>query len=430
MTAMPMLQLTPPEAMQWLVLLACVALAGSARVRAPAQRHRTDWVFLATLAPFAALSSLHLLSHMGLLDDAFLAPATRIAYPLMIVAVTVFMMVLLRGGTPLHRVLLAVQVVVGIGLAGWPSAAWPWPDVSAWKWFNLALSTGLIGLMAHALWHHGATRGWTLLMAAIAALGVMAGDMSSPPDDIMDVSWLQVLYTAILLLLWLLATRRLRGGVARRPVADDAQDEVRRHLAQELHDGVGSQLTSIISALDAGSPDPHETAARLRECQLELKLLVDGVDVHASLLGLLANLRYRMQPLLEAAHIDLRWLIADEDWLDEVRGDVARQVLRIAQEALANAVRHSGASALTVICCRGKAENVLRLEVADNGIGMARQQVAAGDSGQGQGKGLTGMYARARQIGGQLSFESRYGEGVRMLLRVPVPPSGAARAEP
>lgn len=403
------------ESMQWLVLLTALALAARALVGGWGERHRLDWVYLATLLPFAALAGVHLLAAFGWPSGALLVGATRVIYQVMIVSVTVFVMVMLRGGGPLHRALLGVQSVVGLGLAAWPAAAWPWPGVPAWEWFNLGFSTLLLGLMAHALWWHGASRGWTMLLAAIAALGVMSSDLGNAQGGAVAVSWPQMLYTGILLVLWLMATRRV-GDAPR----STGEEQVRRQLAQDLHDGVGSHLSTIISALDAGSPDQRTTAARLRECQVELKLLVDGVDEDASVLSLLGSLRYRMQPLLDEACIDLRWLVADDEILDSVRGDAARHVLRIAQEALANVVRHSGASAVTVVCCHARTGQALRLEIADNGVGLPLQRAAGGAGEAPLGKGLSGMRMRARRIGGQLTFESRHGQGVRMVLRVPL----------
>lgn len=405
------------DVMQWLVLLAALALAARALVGGWGVRHRLDWVYFATLLPFAGLAGANLLAAHGWLAGDLLVSVTRVIYQLVIVAATVFIMVLLRGGGPLHRLLLGIQGVVGLGLAAWPVAAWPWLGVAAWEWFNIGFTSLLITLMAVTLWRHGATRGWTMLLAAIAALGVMIADMGAARGGAVSMSWPLVLYTAIVLLLWLMATRRVRGRDS-----DGAGDHVRRQLAQDLHDGVGSHLSSIISALDAGSPDQRTTAARLRECQVELKLLVDGVDEDASVLSLLASLRYRMQPLLDEACIDLRWLIADEDVLDSVRGDAARHVLRIAQEALANVVRHAGASAVTVVCSYVRTARVLRLEIADNGVGLPLRRAAGGADEAPLGKGLSGMRARARHLGAQLSLESRHGQGMRVVLRLPLAP--------
>jgi signal transduction histidine kinase len=144
----------------------------------------------------------------------------------------------------------------------------------------------------------------------------------------------------------------------------------RQRLAQDLHDGVGSHLTSIISALDAGTPKERSTAALLQECLVELKLLVDGMDEDATVLSLLASLRYRIEPLLSAAHIRLHWAVADDEELERVTGDTARHVLHLTQEALANVLRHSGADQVSITCCISKAQQALLLEINDNGVGL------------------------------------------------------------
>ena len=139
------------------------------------------------------------------------------------------------------------------------------------------------------------------------------------------------------------------------------------------------------------------------------------------MLSLMASLRYRMQPQLREAQLDLRWLIADEEVLDGVQGTPARQILRIAQEALANAVRHSNASVVKVICCYSRRDDALRMEIADNGVGFQSGQLAVGAGDQPSlGKGLVGMHERARKLGGQLSIGGLRGTGVHVLLRVPM----------
>ena len=156
----------------------------------------------------------------------------------------------------------------------------------------------------------------------------------------------------------------------------------------------------------------------------ELKLLVDGMDADASLLSHLASLRYRMQPLLAVAGIDLEWQIADEPALESVQGDAALQFLRLAQEALANVVRHSGANRVVLTCCHVKAQQALMLEVADNGVGMPTGlRTVHPDTfseGESLGKGMRSMARRAARLGGLLVVEGVHGQGTRIRLLVPM----------
>ncbi|MBS0303159.1 MAG: histidine kinase, partial [Proteobacteria bacterium] len=115
----------------------------------------------------------------------------------------------------------------------------------------------------------------------------------------------------------------------------------------------------------------------------------------------------------------MHWSVADEALLDSVRGDAARHVLNLTQEALANVLRHSGADRVEITCCMHKGEQALLLEVTDNGVGL-REGSAAGLAARQLGKGLRGMQARAHQLGGQLMIESAPQRGTRVRALVPL----------
>jgi signal transduction histidine kinase len=97
-------------------------------------------------------------------------------------------------------------------------------------------------------------------------------------------------------------------------------------------------------------------------------------------------------------------------------GAAADEVLyRVAQEALHNALRHSGAREVRVTLCRESASVIL--EVADDGPGFALdgQNVRPG------GLGLASMRDRASSVGGTLTVRSVPGTGTTVRLSVPVP---------
>ena len=96
--------------------------------------------------------------------------------------------------------------------------------------------------------------------------------------------------------------------------------------------------------------------------------------------------------------------------------DVEYNLLRIAQEAVTNAVKHSAARTIEVTLeCSPRA---IRLTVRDDGVGFA---APAGPGGRLGHYGLIGMNERATQIGGELSIESEPGQGTTVSLRVPMP---------
>ena len=105
----------------------------------------------------------------------------------------------------------------------------------------------------------------------------------------------------------------------------------------------------------------------------------------------------------------------DLDVEDTLPADPARdaEVLRIAQEALQNALRHAAADRVAVRLVR--AEHGLLLEVEDDGVGFdpAAQDLRA------RRLGLTSMEERAERVGGRLSIRSSAGAGTTVRLEIP-----------
>ena len=287
--------------------------------------------------------------------------------------------------------------------------------IRAWAGVNL-LGVGLLLLaLCYALARDASRpQGWMVLSAALAGMIVLVEDMHIAVTDGVQSSWAQLLLLCLLLALWLASQQPQALGTPGAQVSRPShRKDERRRLAQDLHDGVGSHLISIISALEAGTPAQRTTAGQLRQCLLELKLLVDGMQEDASLLSLLASLRYRIEPLLQAARIELQWQVRDEALLEAVRGDAARELLQLAQEALANALHHSGADQVAIRCGLETEGQRLVLEIADNGIGLCPriwEQSGCADVVPGQpavaGKGLSGMRRRVAQLGGELTLET------------------------
>jgi len=95
-------------------------------------------------------------------------------------------------------------------------------------------------------------------------------------------------------------------------------------------------------------------------------------------------------------------------------GETGTQMLRIIQEALTNARRHSGARRILVNLT--PAGRDLVLEISDDGQGFG-QSIASG-------VGLSSMRERAAAIDGELEIESEVGRGTKVRLRVPSPEEG------
>ena len=192
----------------------------------------------------------------------------------------------------------------------------------------------------------------------------------------------------------------------------------RQRIAHELHDNIGSHIVSILFAMQAAEqPQKRFVMMSLEQCLSDLKMTVDALhsfDENVTLA--LGRLRYRVQPALDRQAIKMRWNVQICDELDAVGGIYAQQVLRIAQESLANVMRHSDATSVKVACHYVPEFCHLLLEVRDNGKGMSVDK-----DHKPTGNGLDAMKRRAASVGGFLVISSREAGGTSVRLTLPLP---------
>lgn len=195
----------------------------------------------------------------------------------------------------------------------------------------------------------------------------------------------------------------------------------RNRLARELHDTLAHTLSGLSVQLEAAKAyfDVDVDAARklvaksleatrsgLTETRRALKALrASPLDD----LGLLLALRKMAEEYAARARLELHLSLPDQ--LDPLSPHVDQAVYRVAQEAIANTVYHANAHNLTVNL--HVEEDGLSLVVSDDGSGFkVRGEEVAGHFG------LAGMRERAQLSGGELSIDSRPGEGTTILLRI------------
>lgn len=196
------------------------------------------------------------------------------------------------------------------------------------------------------------------------------------------------------------------------------EEDERRRIAGELHDGVGQVLTALTLTLDAAESEPDPAVARQRVSAA--RSLAD------SALGATRDISHRIRP----ARLEERGLVAavrdlasrsgfpvavhaDRDARDPqlLGGTATVEVYRIIQEALANAARHSGAAQAQVsVTCQGERLTVV---VSDNGRGFDPAEIPE------SGIGLAGMLERSRLLGGEFSIQSTLNAGTRVTISVP-----------
>ena len=235
-----------------------------------------------------------------------------------------------------------------------------------------------------------------------------AGEAPAGPQEVVR------LHQAFMRMLERLEAERRRAA----SVALDAQEEERARVARDLHDEVNQSLTGLLLRLEAVRENaPPELAAELAEVRAvanramqELLTLARQLRPTAlDDLGLKAALAGHVSEVGSQSGIESSF--ADGGSLGEVPQDVQIVVYRVAQEALSNAVRHSGAEHLRVRLARDDAG--IELDVSDDGHGFTFDQASGG-------LGLAGMRERALLVGGDLRVTSRPQEGTSVLLRVPI----------
>lgn len=204
-----------------------------------------------------------------------------------------------------------------------------------------------------------------------------------------------------------------RRASTRRAVA--AQEGERRRIAQELHDEIGQGLTAALLQLEStmkvapSSLRPKLSGAMesVRGSLEEARAVASRLRPEALDLGLVRALRSLGKRLGEQSGIDIALDL--NDGLPHLADEDEIVVYRVAQEALTNVLRHAEAKHVRV--CLESQDGVVRLTVADDGVGLG---------GEAPGGGMLGMRERALLIGAALAIEPAETGGVAVRLAVPV----------
>jgi signal transduction histidine kinase len=187
----------------------------------------------------------------------------------------------------------------------------------------------------------------------------------------------------------------------------------RERIMRDMHDGVGSQLIAARQLAGRGTLGAGELTTLLDECIDDLRLMIDSLEpADGDLVTVLGNLRYRLTERLARQGVALGWEVADLPPSGLAPRDIL-QVLRIVQEAVANVLKHAGATEVVVSAGLTSDGRAIRLSVRDNGRGFPAEVGHAG------GRGLGNMRQRAEAVGGTLRLEGS-AQGSLVTLAVPL----------
>jgi signal transduction histidine kinase len=215
----------------------------------------------------------------------------------------------------------------------------------------------------------------------------------------------------------------IKGELLRKVIT--AQEEERKRLARELHDETAQLLTALgilIARAAAGGEGGH--AALLKARALSVTAL-EGVHalMHALRPSLLDDLGLRSAIREYAERLEERGLSVRVHEIGAERrlpGEVETALYRVAQEALTNIARHADASDVEVTVTYQ--EETVAIEIIDDGKGFDPAVMTADDL-SGRGLGLLGMRERIELCEGEITIDSAPGQGTRVRVEVPIPPS-------
>jgi signal transduction histidine kinase len=186
----------------------------------------------------------------------------------------------------------------------------------------------------------------------------------------------------------------------------------RETIMQDLHDRLGSNLTSALLQARKGVLSPEETVLLLQDLADELRHVGESVaQEQRSLNELLAELRQRVQNRLAHGGIYLIWEV-DPKLSLQLSAQDAHHVLAMLSEAIANVIKHAEASQIRVEARRSAQE--ITVAITDNGKGFNPEAVEPG-------RGLPGMRNRAKAIGGALHIAEASPLGCHWQLTLQVP---------
>jgi signal transduction histidine kinase len=247
--------------------------------------------------------------------------------------------------------------------------------------------------------------------------GLLAIDFARPPRDLQEETDLARVLARELALFF--QVEQLARSQRQAAVLEE-----RNRMAREIHDSLAQGFTGIVVHLNAAEEMLHrQPDAARRHLDTARTLARTSLDearrsVHAlrpQVLergGLSAALARVAGELTAGRQTEIDFEVSGQ--ARPLAADVELNVLRVGQEALTNAVRHSRCARIVVALEYGP--DGLRLEVRDDGTGVLAAEPRPAD---GRGAGLPGMEERARRVGGTLRVEGSPGIGTKVSLTVP-----------
>ncbi|MGW3963692.1 sensor histidine kinase [Amycolatopsis sp. NPDC005003] len=307
-----------------------------------------------------------------------------------------------------------------------------------WRYVGVAVTSavsavsyvgGAANITAEAWWRWPAVSALTTVMATLA----FSADVMSDRRNHRQKRALAELHKANVELETALAENaRLQAELLAQAREAGVLDE-RQRMAREIHDTLAQGLAGILTQLQAAEQAPGEPAVSRRHVANAMDLARESLTearrtVHA--VGPAALARARLPEAI--GDVAGRWsevhrveaVLTTTGDARPMHTDVEVTLLRTAQEALTNVAKHARANRVSLTL--SYMEDLVTLDVLDDGVGFRPDADRAGGSGDG-GFGLAGMRQRVQLLAGRLDVESEPGGGTAITVTVPAIPAGSER---
>lgn len=209
----------------------------------------------------------------------------------------------------------------------------------------------------------------------------------------------------IISLYWFNTNRALRQEII--------TSKERDRLMRDIHDGVGGHLIATIALLDSEQASKQDIKQSVMDCLADLRVVILSLDPGSRELAILLGMfRHNIKQKIKAAGMTLVWHVGDVEDIPELNSKSALNILRILQEAVSNAIKHSGASFLSISTeqIQIKRKHLITIEIMDDGD----EKTDSINSGY----GIKSMKKRAAELGGKLDINSNDdGNGTTIVLQ-------------
>jgi two-component system, NarL family, sensor histidine kinase DegS len=212
----------------------------------------------------------------------------------------------------------------------------------------------------------------------------------------------------------------------------EGQEEERKRIAMDIHDGIGQMLTSLKYQIESINPNDAQVKQRIQEVDKLIKETIKEVrritfNLKPTVLGdygLQAGLKVYMHEMGKLTDVELSYETRGE--MERLPQKIENNAFRIIQEAVNSAIKYATASRITVSLDKNDDEWIIT--VTDNGQGFDTKLIEERSVNIESGRGFFNMYERTEYINGKLEIDSHPGKGTRVSLRVPVQPAGLSNA--